>query len=202
MSVTLPVQTAAKSRTLRVTWLLTGILAFFPIVSLWVIPWLRSKSIDVPMLTEPGTPEWFIVFVLGSIGCVVLLVGQILAFQNRKVVISARLWAAIAVALTWVLWGYWFYATTTTRTVKAAAPTHSVVLTWKPSTSPVIGYNIYRSTAPGAFPSAPINTGLIPGTTYTDTHVDNGTKYYYTARAVDSRMNQSKPSNVAEAPVP
>jgi hypothetical protein len=201
MASTQPLQVVTKSRTLRVTWLLSGILAFFPIFSLWVIPKLHFKFFEIPALTEPGTFEWITVFVLGSIGCVVLLVGLILAFQSHKIGIGARLLSAIAVAVTLSLWGYWFYVTTT-KPVKAAMRTHSVVLTWKPSTSKVVGYNIYRSTTPGDFPGSPINASPVSGTTYTDKDVDDNTTYYYGAKAVNAKNIESDFSNVAQAPVP
>jgi hypothetical protein len=124
----LPIQPAAQSRTLRVTWWLTSILSILPIFTLWIIPWLRSKSFEIPMLTEPGTAEWIILFVLGSIGCVGLVVGQILAFQNRKVSLGPRAWAAAAVVATVLLWAYWFYATTT-KSVAGLSVTNSARLT-------------------------------------------------------------------------
>ncbi|HEY2121141.1 MAG TPA: hypothetical protein VGH37_18290 [Candidatus Acidoferrum sp.] len=201
MAPSLPIQTAARSRTLRVTWWLTSILAILPIFSLWVTPWLRSKSFEVPVLTEPGTAEWIIVFVLGSIGCVVLLVGQILAFQNRKVSLGPRAWAAAAVAATVLLWAYWFYATTT-RSVSAAPMTHSVRLTWKPSTSPGVRYNIYRSTNPNKFTPPSLNPTPIPETSYVDNTVEGNKIYYYSARAVDAKGNESPDSNIAKAVIP
>ncbi len=120
-----PIQIVARSRTLRVTWILIAILAILPILWLWFIPFLHSKNFEVPTLTEPGTLEWIIVFTLGSIGCVVLVVGQILAFQNHKVPLGPRAVAAAAVVGTLLLWAYWFYATTT-KSVAAAPVTHSV----------------------------------------------------------------------------
>lgn len=197
-------QPAARSRTLRVTWLLTSVLAIIPILSLWLIPWLRAMGIEVPMLTEPGTPEWIIIFALGSIGCVVLLVGQILAYQNHKVPFGPRVLAATAVAITLLLWAYWFYATTSTKSVAAAPPpsTHSVKLTWKPSTSRVVGYNIYRSTSPDRFMGPKLNDKPVTETSYVDKRVPGHTTYYYSARAVDAKGKESPDSNIARADVP
>ena len=77
------------------------------------------------MLTEPGTVEWITLFVLGSLGCVGLVVGQILAFQNRKVSFGPRAWAAAAVVATVLLWAYWFYATTA-KSVAAIRTAYSI----------------------------------------------------------------------------
>lgn len=217
MDTTLPLQNARKSRTLRVTWRLTYILAIFPILSLWAIPWLHSKAYEIPLITEPGTIGWFVTFTVGSFGCVVLLVGQILAFQNRKVALNSRIWALLAVAATLLLWGYWFYATTTksvsaayssgasaTRSASAAAPMgkHSVKLTWKPSVSPrVVGYNIYRSTVPGQCSEPRLNYAPIPETTFTDNMVEDDKVYFYCVKAVDGMGHESPSSNIAEADV-
>ncbi len=202
MDSSLPQQSARNSRTLRITWLLTSILAIVPIFSLWIIPSLRSMNFEVPLLTEPGTPEWILVFAVGSIGCVVLLVGQILAFQNRKVPFGPRLIAALAVLVTLLLWGYWFYATTRKAVVAAAPSTHSVKLSWKPSTSPVIGYNIYRSITPDKFTGPKLNDRPVTDTSYVDKGVEGNMTYYYSTRAVDAGGNESPDSNIAKAIVP
>lgn len=202
MDSILPQQNARNSRTLRITWLLTSILAIVPIFSLWIIPSLRSLNFEVPLLTEPGTPEWIMVFAVGSIGCVVLLVGQILAFQNRKVPFGPRVIAALAVFVTLLLWGYWFYATTTKSVAAATPSTHSVKLTWKPSTSPVVGYNIYRSTAPDKFTDPKLNDKPVTDTSYEDKGVEGNKTYYYSTRAVDAKGHESPDSNIAKAIVP
>jgi hypothetical protein len=128
-------------------------------------------------------------------------VGQILAFQNRKVSLGPRAWAAAAVAATVLLWAYWFYATTT-RSVSAAPMTHSVRLTWKPSTSPGVRYNIYRSTNPNKFTPPSLNPTPIPETSYVDNTVEGNKIYYYSARAVDAKGNESPDSNIAKAVIP
>jgi uncharacterized membrane protein len=195
-----------KSRTLRVTWLLIFILAFIPAFSLWLMPRLHWKAVETAALTESGATGWIIVFVLGSVGCVVLLVGVLLAFQNRKVTQKSRILTAVAVSVTLLLWGYWFY-TTTARSV-SAAPTgarlsgHSVRLTWKASTSPVAGYNIYRSTAPSNFTEPKLNSTPVTDTSFIDTTVESNKTYYYAAKAVDAQGKESPVSNVAQANIP
>jgi hypothetical protein len=196
-----PIQIFAHSRTLRVTWTMIALLAILPVVWLWIVPWLRAKNFELPLLMEPGTTEWIIVFAVGSIGCVILLVGQILAFQNRKVPLGPRAIAAIGVLCTLLLWAYWLYATTT-KSVAAAPAIHSVKLAWKPSTSPVVGYNIYRSTTPGQFTQPKLNDKPVTDTIYIDKTVQDNVTYYYSTRAVDAKGNESPNSNIASAFVP
>jgi Abnormal spindle-like microcephaly-assoc'd, ASPM-SPD-2-Hydin len=76
-----------------------------------------------------------------------------------------------------------------------------VVLSWNASTSQVAGYNVYRSGQPGG-PYAKINSGIDKGTTYKDTSVRPGQTYYYVIAAVNSRGQQSKYSNQAQAAIP
>ncbi len=207
MDTALPVQIVTKSRTLRVTWLLILVLALFPIFMLWFIPRMHWRIRRIATLFEAGTTGWIIAFALGSVGCVVLLVGVLLAFQNRKVTQRSRIGTAVAVLGTLLLWGYWFYATTarpvSAAPVATARPSgHSVKLTWKASTSPVAGYNIYRSSTPGSFTEPKLNSGPVTDTTYLDTTVESDQTYYYAAKAVDAQGHESSVSNVAVAKIP
>jgi len=81
------------------------------------------------------------------------------------------------------------------------APTHSVNLSWNPSNSSVVGYNIYRGTKSGG-PYTKINSALNSGTTYTDSSVTAGQSYYYVTSAVDSDGTESAYSNEVKAVVP
>ena len=78
---------------------------------------------------------------------------------------------------------------------------HSVALSWNPSTSSVVGYNVYRGTQSGG-PYTKLNSSLEPATAYTDASVASGTTYYYVATAVDSNNVESSFSNQAVAQVP
>ncbi len=198
-----PLQIMNKSRTLRVTWLLILVLVLFPILTLWLIPWLRWKVPEFAPFTEPGTAEWIIAFAVGSIGCVVLIIGMILAFQNRKVAFPSRILTALGVLCTLLLWGYWFHATTAkTASATPAMPAHSVKLTWRASSSPVTGYNIYRSTSPNNFAEPKLNSAPIPDTSFVDTTVESHKTYYYSTKAVDSRGSESSDSNIVRVDVP
>jgi hypothetical protein len=78
-------------------------------------------------------------------------------------------------------------------------PQHRVNLSWKPSTSPVIGYNVYRRG-----PSGLVKLNFVPvaGTTYVDSTVQPGQTYYYTTKAVSPTGTESSPSNEVRAPIP
>lgn len=79
----------------------------------------------------------------------------------------------------------------------AAASTHSVNLSWSPSTSSVSGYNIYRASYGGSCGSFnKINSLLNTGTLYTDMSVASSTAYCYAATAVDSSNQESGYSNI------
>jgi len=82
-----------------------------------------------------------------------------------------------------------------------AATSHSVSLSWRASTSTVIGYNIYRGTRSGG-PYAPINGSPEASTNFADTSVTGGTTYYYVVTAVNSKGVESVYSNQAVATVP
>ncbi len=81
-----------------------------------------------------------------------------------------------------------------------AAPQHSVNLSWNPSSSTVVGYNIYRGTTSGG-PYAKINS-LNADTTFTDSSVLSGQTYFYVTTAVDGSGNESANSNQAQVLIP
>lgn len=78
---------------------------------------------------------------------------------------------------------------------------HSVALSWVPSTSTVTGYNVYRGTQSGG-PYSKLNSAVLSGTTYTDSSVQSGTTYYYVSTAVNSSNVESGYSNQATAAIP
>lgn len=77
---------------------------------------------------------------------------------------------------------------------------HSVTLSWNPSTSTVVGYNIYRGTLPNSL--LRINSSLSSGTIFTDKTVTSGQTYYYATTAVDSKGTESAYSNQVQANIP
>src|ERR1700752_4253873 len=81
------------------------------------------------------------------------------------------------------------------------APQYKVSLSWSPSTSSVIGYNVYRGTTSGG-PYAKINPSADTVTAYADSTVQSGNTYYYVTTAVASGGMESKFSNETAAQIP
>jgi HYDIN/CFA65/VesB family protein len=75
---------------------------------------------------------------------------------------------------------------------------HSVVLSWGPSPSSVVGYRVYRDDGSGYSPLSAIT----PDLTYTDSSVISGSTYRYVVTAVDASGNESVYSNDATAIIP
>ena len=80
-----------------------------------------------------------------------------------------------------------------------ATSQHAVSLSWKPSTSAVAHYNVYRSGTSGG-PYTKIASA--PGTFYRDTSVQARGSYYYVTTAVSSRGKESRHSNEVHALIP
>jgi hypothetical protein len=92
-------------------------------------------------------------------------------------------------------------ATETVTGTGATATQHSADLSWSPSASTVVGYNVYRSTTSGG-PYTKINSSLDPSTTYTDSTVQNGQIYYYVSTAVNGAGTESGYSNQLQMAIP
>ena len=194
-----------KSRVLLITWLLAFLLASYLVENLWLDGWLRARFPSLPTLVpESLTPLWFVLFSLGGIVCVVLIVCQVLVSRHRRILMWQKVCTGIVVVAVCLLWGTWFSATngTTSAAGGAGQNKHSVTLTWKASTSPVSGYNVYRSTVKGR-EYVKINAALVrDGLSYRDEAVESGKTYYYVTRAVDAEGNESKDSTEVVAKVP
>ena len=80
--------------------------------------------------------------------------------------------------------------------------THTVGLTWlaSPSTN-VVGYNVYRRSTPTGTP-VKLNSAIIPSTSFTDTTIQLGQTYYYSATSIDSSGTESAQSSQAVAIIP
>lgn len=79
--------------------------------------------------------------------------------------------------------------------------THTVALSWNPSGSQVVGYNVYRGTVSGG-PYSKLNSSVEASTVFTDSSVQSGQTYYYVTTAVDATSGESAPSNQASAAIP
>jgi hypothetical protein len=83
-----------------------------------------------------------------------------------------------------------------------SAVSHSVALTWQPSSSSgVSGYYVYRATASGG-PYARVDSSAVGGTSYTDTGVSAGVTYYYAVTTLGTDGIESGYSNQVKAVVP
>src|SRR6266704_3049841 len=78
---------------------------------------------------------------------------------------------------------------------------YSVGLSWDPSSSPVVGYNVYRGTHSGG-PYQRLNPSPQPDTSYTDASVQSGVTYFYVATAVGTDLVESRHSNETSATIP
>ena len=78
---------------------------------------------------------------------------------------------------------------------------YQVSLAWDPSTSSVVGYNVYRGVKSGG-PYSKINSIVDPNTSYTDTGVGPSQTYYYVTTSVNSSGQESGYSNQATAVIP
>lgn len=86
------------------------------------------------------------------------------------------------------------------RSAKASTgPQHSVNLSWKPSTSAVVGYNVYRRGTSGV---VKVNSAPVTGTTFVDNTVQPGQTYFYVTKAVNAKGTESTPSNEVRADIP
>jgi len=88
-----------------------------------------------------------------------------------------------------------------TETLSGGGVPHTVDLSWDPSTSQVMGYNLYRGTRSGG-PYSKINSSILDGTSFTDGTVESGATYFYVAKSVDGNSRESSPSNEAEVVIP
>ena len=79
--------------------------------------------------------------------------------------------------------------------------THSVNLSWDPSASQVMGYNVYRGIKNGG-PYSRLTSTPQPSTSYDDVTVQSGLTYFYVTTAVDSDWKESSYSNQTAAAIP
>ncbi len=78
---------------------------------------------------------------------------------------------------------------------------HSVVLSWQASSSPAMGYFIYRSTK-GSGSLSKLNAALTDSTSFTDSTVASGETYQYEVTSVSSKNIESAASNQITVTIP
>ncbi len=194
-----------RSGMTRVALGLASVLFFFIAENIWIDPWLRNRSHRIPSLVpEALSGAWFLALAIGGIALTLLVVYLILLIRDPALNIWTKIGTGIAVLVVLLLSVQWFRVTNGQPAVlrqQASGKTHTVTLAWKPSSSQVAGYNVYRSTTPGGN-YLRINTSLVRRFTYTDNAVASGITYYYVTRAVDDRGYESVNSNEASAVIP
>jgi hypothetical protein len=86
---------------------------------------------------------------------------------------------------------------------QGAAPgvAHSVSLSWEPSISAVVGYNVYRGSVSGG-PYTRLNPSADSLTSFTDHSVLSGQKYYYVVTAIEALGIESSFSNQVSVAIP
>jgi hypothetical protein len=200
-----PETSGIKSRILLITWLLPLGLALCLVENLWVDGWLRAKFGSPTLVPETLTPRWFVMFAVGGVVCVVLVVCLVLVSRHQRISLRDKVSTAVAVVGTCVLWGVWFSGTsgaTPSVLTGAGQQKHSVMLSWNASTSPVVGYNVYRSTVRGR-DYVKMNAVVVTDRlSYKDETVESGKTYYYVTRSVDAKGKESADSVEVVATVP
>lgn len=84
--------------------------------------------------------------------------------------------------------------------LNATARDGAVSLSWTANTEvDLAGYQVYRQNADGTWPTTPLNSTLLGGSSYTDAPLTNGTSYTYRVTAVDKANNESAASTWASA---
>jgi fibronectin type 3 domain-containing protein len=78
---------------------------------------------------------------------------------------------------------------------------HSVALTWTPTTSVVAGYDVYRSEVSGG-PYSKLDSSIVAADSYTDASVQAGLIYYYVVKSITSAGLQSADSAQTSAAIP
>lgn len=187
----------------RIAFCLGFLIALFVFENLWIDPWIRHKSHRIPsFVPERQSGLWFVAFAIGAMAVVFILFCLILLIKDR----GASVWIKLAIGLTFLcvclLGTQWFRITNgQSGLVQLMYKPHKIVLTWRASTSPVIGYNVYRRTgASGIFVRLTVTP--VRDLTYVDDTVRSGATYEYVARSVDAIGRESVNSNMVTLTVP
>jgi IPT/TIG domain len=92
--------------------------------------------------------------------------------------------------------------TVTFVVTSVGSPTqHQATLFWTASSSPVIGYNVYRGVQAGG-PYTLLNTGTVTADTFADATVLSGQTYFYVVTALSNSGVESVFSNEAVGVIP
>jgi fibronectin type 3 domain-containing protein len=83
----------------------------------------------------------------------------------------------------------------------AAGKPHAATLTWNASTTPVLGYHVYRATDPNVQPGL-VAVTKPDVTQYVDRSVQPGRTYYYSVKSVGANGAESASSEKVSATIP
>lgn len=100
-----------------------------------------------------------------------------------------------------LVWSTLTIGTAAGQELKLLVKNHSVLLKWKPSPTPNVKYNVYRSTVHGS-DYTKLNKKPLTDLSYRDKEVKRGTTYYYVARSTDGGGAESVNSNEAVVTIP
>jgi hypothetical protein len=156
------------------------------------------------MVPEALSGSWFLALMVGLIALAFLVMCQILLTKDPSLSVWTKVGTGIAVLVVLLLSALWVRMTSGLPSeirLQSRGTTHTVALKWRPSSSQVAGYNVYRSMTP-AGNYVQINSSLVKGVTFTDNSVESGVTYYYVTRAVDALGHESVDSNEARAAIP
>lgn len=195
-----------RSRMTLVAWgLASSILFLFTVENIWIDPWLRNKSHKMlSMVPEALSGSWFLALMVGGTMLAFLVMCQILLTKDRSLSVWTKVGTGMTVLVVLLLSTLWVRMTSGLSSairLQSRGTTHTVVLKWQPSSSQVVGYNVYRSVTP-AGNYVQINSSLVQGVTFTDNTAESGLTYYYVTRAVDALGHESANSNEARAAIP
>jgi hypothetical protein len=186
-----------------IAFLLVGFVLLFLIENLWIDSWLRNKSHRMPSLIPvQQSGIWFLAFAIAAVAVVFILICLVLLVKDRGAPAWTKLGVSFALIAVCLLGAEWVRVTNgQTSLLQLLHKPHQVVLHWKPSSSAVIGYNVYRKAGNNA-DFVKLNSGTISGLTYTDDAVESGITYEYVTRSVDASGRESGDSNAVTLHVP
>jgi hypothetical protein len=190
----------------RVAWVSAGAICLFTVENVWIDPWVARRSHHrLPsFVPEALGGTWFLVLMTLGIALTLAVLCQVLLMRDAGLTGWKKVQTGIPVLAAAILASEWVVATGGGIVVEQMHPhrrDHSVALYWQANTTKHVRYNVYRGPTPGFHPDK-LNSVPIDGLAFTDTTAENGTKYYYVARAVDDIGQESSDSNETFANVP
>jgi hypothetical protein len=195
-----------KSRTLLISWVISIVVIGFAFENIWIDPRIARRFHGFPSFApESGSTYWLLAFAAISVCCMLLVVGQILLIRRAGVSRLAKGLTALVAVFAILLSVGWFRTTSGYSLVprlELAEKPHTVSLTWIASTTPSVGYVVYRRKLGSGEGYTALFTDPIHKLTYVDASVINGEKYEYAVKAVDAHGNMSDFSTPTSASIP